>query len=169
VGTLAFYLQDMCASIIERGTGLRYGYILYLLHPPTIDDLGLTSALQWLADGYVKQSGLQVSLEVSSNIGWLKPEIEMTLFRIAQESRSNTHRHAESPTAIVRLFESPDEIVLEVVDRGKGMPARAAGSERSRCVGIAGIEERVKELKGHFSLETSPNKSVTIHVTLPVT
>lgn len=157
-----------CRTLIQKASQ-EIRTISYLLHPPTIDDLGIKSALQWLADGYLKQSGLQVWLEVSSNIGRLKPEIEMTLFRIAQESLSNIHRHAESPTAVVRLFESPDEIVLEIVDRGKGMPARAAGSERSRGVGIAGIEERVKELKGHFSLETSPNEGVTIHVALPLT
>jgi signal transduction histidine kinase len=51
----------------------------------------------------------------------------------------------------------------------KGMPARVPGSERSHGVGIAAIEERVRELKGHFSLETSPNTDVAIHVTLPVT
>jgi PAS domain S-box-containing protein len=157
-----------CRTLIQKASG-EIRTISYLLHPPTIDDLGLKSALRWLADGYGDQSALQVSLEVSADIGRLKPEIEMTLFRIAEESLSNIHRHADSPTAVVRLFQRPEGIVLEVVDRGKGMPARAVSSERSRGVGIAGIEERVKDLKGRFSLETSPNKGVTIHVTLPVT
>jgi len=108
-------------------------------------------------------------LELSSSLVRLKPEIELTLFRIAQESLIKVHRHPHSPTAVACLFQRPDEIVLEVADRAKGMPAHAQGSKRSRGIGIPAIEERVKELKGHFNLESSPDKDVTIHVTLPVT
>ena len=157
-----------CRTLIQKASQ-EIRTISYLLHPPTIDDLGLKSALRWLVDGYGKRSGLQVSLEVSSELSRLKPEIEMTLFRVAQESLSNIRRHSESPTAVVRLFQRSDEIVLEIADQGKGMPARAPGSQTNRGVGLAGLTERVKELNGHFELESSPNKGVSIHVTLPMT
>jgi PAS domain S-box-containing protein len=157
-----------CRTLIHRASQ-EIRTISYLLHPPTIDELGLKSALEWLVNGYGERWGLQVSLEVSATLGRLKPEIELTLFRIAQESLINIHRHSQSPTALVRLFQRPDEIVLEVADRGKGMPARTRESERSSGIGILAIEERVKQWKGHFNLESSPDKGVTIHVTLPVT
>jgi PAS domain S-box-containing protein len=157
-----------CRTLIQKASQ-EIRSISYLLHPPTIDQLGLKSALQSLVSGYGERWGLQVSLEVSSTLGRLKPDIELTLFRIAQESLINVHRHSESATAVVRLFQRSDEIVLEVADRGKGMPARAQSSERIRGTGIPAIEERVKELKGQFNLESSPDQGVTIHVTLPVT
>lgn len=156
-----------CRNLIQKASQ-EIRSISYLLHPPTIDELGLKSALEWLANRYGERWGLRVSLEVPSDLGRLKPEIEMTLFRIAQESLINIHRHSKSPTAVVRLFQRSEEIVLEVADRGRGMPAHAQGSKRSLGLGIAGIKERVKELKGDFNLESSPNKGVTIHVTLPV-
>jgi signal transduction histidine kinase len=157
-----------CRALIEAASH-EIRTISYLLHPPTIDDLGLRSALQWLVDGYGKRSALQVSLEAASDLGRFKPEIEMTLFRIAQESLTNIHRHSESATAIIRVVQRSDEIVLEVADRGKGMPTSARGADRGPGIGLAGIEQRLTELKGRFSLESSPSQGVTIHVALPMT
>src|SRR5579863_1877484 len=160
-------LSDCQTMIQEASQEIRK--ISYLLHPPTIDYLGLPSALRSLVNGCESRWGLQVSLDVPSSLGRLKPDIEMTLFRIAQESLINIHRHSESPTAAVRLFQRSNEIVLEVADQGRGMPPPLVGSKKSRGVGIQAIQERVKELQGHFDIESSPEKGVTIHVTLPVT
>jgi signal transduction histidine kinase len=142
--------------------------ISYLLHPPMMNEMGLKSALQWLVKGYRERSEISVSFEASPNFARLQPEIEMTLFRIAQESLSNVHRHSDSLSAVVRLFQKPNEVVLEVSDRGKGMPSGSFEPMTGVGVGIRGMQERVRELKGRFNLESSPNEGVTIRVALPV-
>lgn len=133
-----------------------------------MNEMGLKSALQWLVTGYRERSEISVSFETSPNFARLQPEIEMTLFRIAQESLSNVHRHSDSLSAVVRLLQRPDEVVLEVADRGKGMPSGPLEPMASVGVGIRGMQERVRELKGRFNLESSPNRGVTIRVALPV-
>jgi two-component system, NarL family, sensor kinase len=142
--------------------------ISYLLHPPMIDELGLSFALRWLVRGYEERSGIGVSLEVPADLQRLKPEIEMALFRVAQESLSNVCRHAESATAIVRVTLDSRVVVLEVADRGKGMAPRSPGSMDRPGVGIAGIRARVQDLNGHFDLQSTLGAGVTIRVALPL-
>jgi signal transduction histidine kinase len=134
-----------------------------------IDELGLTFALRWLAGSYEERSGIQVLLEASPDLGRFKPDIEMTLFRIAQESLSNVYRRSGTPKVIVRVLRSSDEVVLEVADRGKGMPSSSIGSRTSLGIGIPAIEARVRDLNGRFDLESSPDSGVMIRVALPLT
>jgi signal transduction histidine kinase len=140
-----------------------------LLHPPLIDELGLEFALRWLVKSYAERCGIDILLEAPLELARLKPEAEMTLFRVAQESLSNVLRHSGSPAATVRLMRTPDEVVLEIADRGKGMPLWSAGSMDGFGVGILGIQARVKNVNGPFDLDSSPNKAVTIRVGLPLT
>jgi len=156
-----------CSGLIKAASR-EIRSISYLLHPPMMNEMGLKSALQWLVKGYRERSEISVSFEASPNFARLQPEIEMTLFRIAQESLSNVHRHSDSLSAVVRLLQKPDEVVLEVSDRGKGMPSGPFEPMAGVGVGIRGMQERVRELKGRFNLESSPNQGVTVRVALPM-
>ena len=155
-----------CGGLIKAASR-EIRSISYLLHPPMMNEMGLKSALQWLVTGYRERSEISVSFEASPNFARLQPEIEMTLFRIAQESLSNVHRHSDSLSAVVRLLQKPDEVVLEVSDQGKGMPSAPLEPMAGVGVGIRGMQERVRELKGRFNLESSPNQGVTVRVALP--
>jgi signal transduction histidine kinase len=156
-----------CSGLIKAASR-EIRSISYLLHPPMMNEMGLKSALQWLVKGYRERSEISVSFEASPNFARLQPEIEMTLFRIAQESLSNVHRHSDSLSAVVRLLQKPDEVILEVSDRGKGMPSGPSEPMAGVGVGIRGMQERVRELKGRFYLESSPNQGVTVRVALPM-
>jgi signal transduction histidine kinase len=94
--------------------------ISYLLHPPLLDELGLGSALRWYVEGFEKRSGIKIHLEFSGNAR-LAPEMETTLFRVAQEALINIHRHSGSSTASIRVAQSADRIVLEIEDEGMGI------------------------------------------------
>lgn len=159
----------LCGRQLIRAASREIRTVSYLLHPPMIDELGLKSALEWLVRGYRERSGIQVSLETSPCLTRLKREIEIALFRVAQESLSNVYRHSGSPTAVVRLVLDPDTVMLEVADQGKGLAPRSGRSKCRAGVGIPGMEERVKELRGRFNLESSPERGVTVQVTLPLT
>ena len=155
-------LADLC------GRELRT--LSYLLHPPLLDEMGLASALRAYVDGFSKRSGVEVVLDMPENIQRLPREVETTLFRIVQESLTNVHRHAASPTAQVRLALEPEAIRLEVADQGRGMTPRETNGtpdlEHELGVGIAGMKERVRQLGGQLELDSTAT-GVTVRALLP--
>jgi len=131
----------------------------YLLHPPLLDELGLSSALRWLADGLKARSGLEVRLDLPAQLHGVAPEEELALFRVAQEALTNVQRHSSSPWVAMRLRAEPGSLVLEIEDAGRGMPPGEAGdaenSGRFAGVGVAGMRERIRQLGGTFEVEST--------------
>ena len=107
-----------------------------------------------------------MSLEAKADIGRLRPEIELTLFRIAQEALNNVYRHSESKTASVRLFRKSLNVVLEIADFGKGMKSRLLEGTPTITVGISAMRERVQDLGGTFSIESAKNKGCLVRATI---
>jgi PAS domain S-box-containing protein len=131
----------------------------YLLHPPLLDELGLSSALRWLADGLRARSGLEVRLDLPEHVDGVAPEEELALFRVAQEALTNVHRHSSSPWVAIRLRAEPTSLVLEIEDAGRGISAAQAGdpdsSGRFTGVGVAGMRERIRQLGGTFTVDST--------------
>jgi PAS domain S-box-containing protein len=132
----------------------------YLLHPPLLDELGLLSALRWLADGFRDRSAIEVRLDLPEAMERLAPDRELCLFRIAQEALTNVHRHAASPWVAIRLRVQSDSVMLEIEDAGRGMP-RGTGTENAVAarpvgVGLAGMRERMRQIGGTLSVESTP-------------
>ena len=148
----AGFLAEQCAAELRTTS--------YLLHPPLLDDVGLAGAVREYADGFAQRSGILVDLELPHSLGRLSRDVETALFRILQECLVNIHRHAESPTASIRIVQSDTDICLEVIDKGKGMSAhRAASVPPSKAgvgVGVAGMQERCRQLGGRLDIETGP-------------
>lgn len=131
----------------------------YLLHPPLLDELGLASALRWLADGLRARSGLEIRLQLPDGLEGVAPEEELALFRVAQEALTNVHRHSSSPWVAIRLRADPGSIALEIEDAGRGIAAAQstdpASSGRFAGVGVAGMRERIRQLGGTFTVEST--------------
>ena len=133
----------------------------YLLHPPLLDEVGLPSALEWYIDGFANRSGIKVDLEISPGFGRLSSEMEIALFRVAQECLTNIHRHANSPTARIRLSRNAEQTVLEIADSGKGIPAgRLRDGSVVPGVGLMGIQERMQELGGITEIRSSEGGTI---------
>src|SRR5260221_13632940 len=119
----------------------------YLLHPPLLDELGLTSAIKEYAAGFSERSGIQLDVDLQADFGRLSQEAETAFFRIVQESLSNIQRHSGSPTAKIRLRGDANRVELEVSDGGRGMRGTAGAQGKSarsrRGVGILRISERI--------------------------
>jgi len=130
--------------------------------------MGLESALDWLVRGFSSRSGIGISLQLAPDLGRLKPEIEMTLFRVTQEALSKVHRHSGSNTAALRMFRENDQIVLEVADQGRGMPPHSVGAAPEFTVGISGMRERVEDLGGTFNVESVPGEGYLVPAALPL-
>lgn len=143
----------------------------HLLHPPLLDELGLSSAAQWLVDGFSQRSNIQVSLDIPKKLGRMPQETELTLFRVLQESLTNIHRHSGSKTAAVRVEQQLTEVTLTIVDQGLGMPLSILENFRKSSaglgVGLAGMRERVLELGGNLDID-SDGSGTTVRASLPI-
>jgi len=132
----------------------------YLLHPPLLDELGLSSALRWLADGLRARSGLELRLQLPEGVQTVTADEELALFRVAQEALTNVQRHSSSPWVAIRLRTEPTSIVLEIEDAGRGIPAgqtdEPESSGRFAGVGVAGMRERIRQLGGTLTVESTP-------------
>ncbi|HEV2443281.1 MAG TPA: ATP-binding protein [Steroidobacteraceae bacterium] len=144
----------------------------YLLHPPLLDELGLSSALRWLADGLRSRSGLEVRLDLPERVAGVAPEEELALFRVAQEALTNVRRHSLSPWVAIRLRAEPASIVLEIEDAGRGIPEAdpddPESSGRFAGVGVAGMRERIRQLGGTLTVESTPGGGTLVRACVPL-
>lgn len=143
----------------------------YLLYPPMLQEMGLSSAIKWHLDGFSNRSDLEITHEIAPGMRRLPQDIEVALFRVFQESLTNVHRHSGSSTAHVRLIVTDGEAILEVQDQGKGMPAHLsegnAGSPPALGVGIRGMHERLRQLGGKLEI-ASTSAGTTIRAAVPL-
>jgi PAS domain S-box-containing protein len=141
----------------------------YLLHPPLLDESGLSGAIHWYIEGLMERSGLSIDLQIPEDFGRLSSEMELALFRIVQECLTNIHRHSGSEAAVVRLSRTAGGVKLEVQDEGKGIPAeklRGIQAQRSG-VGITGMRERVRHFGGAMDIQSNI-AGTKISIMLPV-
>ncbi|MGC1650902.1 MAG: PAS domain S-box protein [Candidatus Sulfotelmatobacter sp.] len=141
----------------------------YLLHPPLLDELGLTSALNWYVEGLAQRSGIAIKLEIAANVGRLPSDMELAIFRLVQECLTNIHRHSGSKTADIRMFVKAESLHVEVSDQGKGIPTDRLAEIRSggSGVGIRGMQERLRQFGGEMNIESN-GSGTSVIVTVPV-
>jgi PAS domain S-box-containing protein len=131
----------------------------YLLHPPMLDEFGLSSALGLYLEGLEQRSGLSIQLNISADLGRLAPEVELAIFRLVQECLTNIHRHSGSKTAVIRITRELDKIYAGVQDHGKGMSAERFAEVQAQGagvgVGIRGMRERVRQAHGELTVDSN--------------
>ncbi len=143
----------------------------YLLHPPTMDAVGIASAARWYVEGFGLRSGLKLTLDAPDDPVRLPDPIELALFRVLQETLTNVHRHSGASAADILIRRKPGEVTLEVRDNGRGMEQevldrfREAGTGTG--VGLMSIHERARELGGKVHIESS-GAGTSVRITIPV-
>ncbi|MGB6484687.1 MAG: response regulator [Candidatus Acidiferrales bacterium] len=144
----------------------------YLLHPPLLDELGLPSAVKWFAQGFQQRTGICVDVDIAHDLPRLRPDVEVALFRVVQESLTNVHRYSESPTAYVRVSRDRDEFKLEVGDSGKGMQigkTKIPGADLAPLgVGIQGMRQRIRQFSGRLEILSKLGKGTVVLAVLPI-
>ncbi len=160
--------QDLHRQAIEALEGLRR--CAQNLRPRILDDLGLLPALEWIAEDLVRNHGIDTQVEVEGTERSLPEEVQLLLFRIAQEALSNIRRHAEASRAWIAMEFGDDKTVLIVRDNGKGfeLPERIGDLASSGKLGLAGMQERAQLIGGTLRLQSELGKGTTVTVETPI-
>jgi two-component system sensor histidine kinase UhpB len=134
------------------------------LRPEALDDLGLVNALIALCSRVDAQDGPRVRRELQGKLPSLSPDVELVVYRIAQEGLTNALRHSDARSATVSLQADAETVTLCVTDDGKGMPAQLPGD----TAGIAGMRERALLVGGRLSIQSRPEQGTEVRLTIPL-
>lgn len=139
------------------------------LRPSVLDDLGLTSAIRWLAERELVQRGIVVRCEVADGEVALDDEVETALFRAAQEAIVNIGRHARAETVLIQVASTDGTLSIEIEDDGVGFdPDRVVAEPGSlRGVGLAGMRERLEIIGGTLRIDSAPGTGTRVAMTVP--
>ncbi|HTQ68666.1 MAG TPA: sensor histidine kinase [Solirubrobacteraceae bacterium] len=164
--------------------GLRH--LITELRPAALDDLGLQAALEALARRSQAIDGLDVTteLDLSALAGAegngnghggaerLDPELESTVYRVAQEALTNVSRHAEATHAVVGVTVVGDALELTVRDDGRGLPDESRLGPRGDGLeggfGMSGMRERAELVGGELEFLPAPEKGALVRLTVPL-
>ncbi|MBA7628475.1 hypothetical protein ES703_35963 [subsurface metagenome] len=139
------------------------------LRPSVLDDLGLLPALEWLTSDLAKHFGIAIDMAVLGSVRRFSPEIELVLFRIAQEALRNVWKHSGASRAWVTVKFGDDKTVLTVKDDGKGfkLPEKVEDLTVNGKLGLAGMQERTQLIGGKLTLQSEPGKGTTVIAEIP--
>ena len=137
-------------------TQLELRTVSYLLHPPLLEEAGLSRAIPWFLEGFSSRTGLSVSSTIAEPLAEMRLPfaIEIALFRIVQEALANVHRHARAKTATVNLSMENRLVQLTILDDGlEGRSLAVLRREVREGVGIGGMRSRLRALDGSLSVQ----------------
>ena len=141
--------------------------ISHEMRPPILDDLGLVPALEFMARGLARRSGLRI--EVGGRRMRLPAEVETNLYRVAQEALNNVVRHAAAQRVVVEVLARGGQARVEVSDDGCGFVVDEVLARRGeRGLGLLGMQERIDALGGELRIESSPGAGTRLRVTVPM-
>ena len=140
-----------------------------IFRPAILDDFGLQQTLEWFAEQFSRQTGVQVHYGGKLADGLFPPEAAIHVYRIVQEALSNVARHSGAREAWITLGEKENQLDLEIRDNGSGFEARtdmkrAAG----QGMGLMGMRERAEHLQGSFAIRSAPQRGTTVSVRVPL-
>ena len=167
-GSITDYASQL--SELEQMATTSLGELRHLindLRPPQLDDMGLVAALRWQVDNFNRRGTIKAEFNVSGKPYPLPPEVETTLFRIAQEGLTNIAKHARASHAWITL-DFNGGVRLSVRDNGVGFdPSAVMDSAGPRAAwGLLGMQERANLINAHLSLDSAPGAGATLTVEL---
>ncbi len=135
------------------------------LHPPVLDDLGLTEALGNLLRRMNSEYPISFRMEVHGQEAELSAEMQLNMYRIVQEALSNIVKHSEAREAVVHFTYHDGGIDLLVSDNGKGCGKNAGTCEDHVHLGLVNMRERSEQMGGSFHFMTGPSgTTVAVHI-----
>ncbi len=140
------------------------------LRPRALDDLGLLPALRWYVKEYQRKCSIEVEFQATGFKERLPAEMETALYRIVQESLTNTAKHANARRVTIMLKEDSNTIYARIADDGRGFDYEALlkTPNQELGLGLAGMHERAVLLDGALIIHSAPGQGTTIEVNIPL-
>ena len=135
------------------------------LRPSILDDFGLADALEWQATEFEKRTGISCKVKSFLKESITNKKIEITLFRIFQESLTNISRHAAAKNVWAQLSKQENMLELTITDDGVGMDLEKVKSKQT--LGLMGMKERVLMVNGEYNINSTIGTGTTITVSIP--
>ena len=129
------------------------------LRPTALDDLGLAAAIAGQVE-QLERSGLTAELATEGDFSDLDDDVQLVVYRVAQESLTNAARHSEAQRIAVTLRRSGDAVELEVADDGRGF----AFEKSESGLGIGGMRERALLIGAELTIESRPGQGTRIRL-----
>ena len=152
-------LQDSTSALVDSVRNLSHK-----LHPAVLEHLGLVVALRRHCSDIERLHHLSVTFSAGDNLR-LQPDLALCLFRVAQETLTNSVRHGNARTIRVSLTTTADSVELNVVDDGVGF---VAGERTKSGLGLRSIHERVRFMRGSVSVDSRPGEGTKVLVRIPI-
>lgn len=149
-------------------TGARLRHLSHELRPTILDDLGLRAALVFLTQGVAQRAGVRASV-VGELRGRAPPNVELAVYRVAQEALSNAVRHgAGIKTITIHLRRQKGELRCTIKDDGTGFDVESVMKDRQRTgLGLLGMRERVQSVGGILQIQSASGDGTTIEIRIP--
>jgi signal transduction histidine kinase len=163
---LARVLEDSRAQVHDASAAMRD--VMGELRPQELDDHGLPSALGWYAKQFSARTGIAVSVRADAPYERAAADVEIALFRIAQEALNNVAKHASAKSVVITLECRGPEYAISVVDDGTGFHPAGERAERPRLnLGMVTMRERAQAVRGRLSIEPCPGGGTRLTVKVP--
>lgn len=133
---------------------------------PAILDQGLAAAVDWLASGFERRTGIRTVLRVGQPDHALPKTVQLTAYRTAQEALTNIAKHARCDLVTIDLTDSGNVLTLEISDNGQGISAKEQG--KAKAYGLKGLQERAKSVGGWLDISTNVGKGTSIILSVPL-
>lgn len=137
------------------------------LRPLLLDDFGLAPALASFLEDWSRDYSIEARFDDGLGCTRLGADVEINLFRIAQEALNNVHKHASASSVDVRLKNVDRAVVLSVEDDGTGFEPADADTERIQAMGLIGMRERATLIRASFDLYTTKGRGTRVVVAVP--
>lgn len=142
------------------------------LRPAPLVDARLPEALADMAQRWAKTSGVPLSFETAGEPRPMLAEVEVSLFRVAQEALTNVAKHAHASRVGVTLTYLEDEVLLDVRDDGVGFALGSGGddipSNTGHGFGLSTMRQRLRQVDGHLEIESAPGEGTSINARVSV-
>ncbi len=143
--------------------------ISLLLRPPLLDDLGLTPALQFQLEEFLRRSGITCEFVEEGVSEQLPDPVKTCVYRVVQEALHNCEKHSGASGVRVVVRQIADTLVAEIEDDGKGFQMNELGMpSATRGLGLLGIRERVTIAGGSLVVDSAPGHGTRIGVRIPL-
>lgn len=152
------------AEMLQHAIGASQR-IMMNLRPPILEQ-GLVAAIQWLATGFERRTGVPTRVQASSDTIHVTADIQLVAYRAAQEALTNISKHAHSTKVQIELSDQEGVLTLEVADNGYGMDG--ATRNKPKAFGLKGLQERARTVGGWLDISSRSGQGTSVILSVPL-